>query len=64
MKRVELAGGRHAVALLWKAALVAHGIETEVRGVGGGFVAVTSGGDAARLAGLYFLYGSPLLERG
>jgi hypothetical protein len=50
--------------LLWKAALVAHGIETEVRDVGGGFVAVTSGGDAARLAGLYFLYGSPLLEGG
>jgi hypothetical protein len=62
MKKVELASGKHAVALLWKAALVAHGIETEVRDVGGGFVAVTSGGDAARLAGLYFLYGSPLLE--
>ena len=62
MKKVELAGGKHAVALLWKAALVAHGIETEVRDVGGGFVAVTSGGDAARLAGLYFLYGPPLLE--
>jgi hypothetical protein len=62
MKKVELASGKHAVALLWKAALVAHGIETEVRDVGEGFVAVTSGGDAARLAGLYFLYGPPLLE--
>jgi hypothetical protein len=62
MKKVELASGKHAVALLWKAALVAHGIETEVRDVGGGFVAVTSGGDAARLAGLYFLFGPPLLE--
>jgi hypothetical protein len=62
MKKVELANGKRAVALLWKAALVAHGIETEVRDVGGGFVAVTSGGDAARLAGLYFLYGAPLLE--
>jgi len=41
---------------------VAHGIETEVRDVGRGFVAVTSGGDAARLAGLYILYGPPLLE--
>jgi len=62
MKKVEVANGKRAVALLWKAALVAHGIETEVRDVGGGFVAVTSGGDAARLAGLYFLYGAPLLE--
>jgi hypothetical protein len=36
MKRVELASGKHAVVLLWKAALVAHGTETEVRDVGGG----------------------------
>jgi hypothetical protein len=62
MKKVELASGERAVALLWKAALVAHGIEAEVRDVGRGFDAVTSGGDAARLAGLYFLYGPPLLE--
>jgi hypothetical protein len=33
-----------------------------VRDVGRGFDAVTSGGDAAELAGLYFLYGPPLLE--
>jgi len=64
MKKVELASGERAVALLWKAALVAHGIEAEVRDVGRGFDAVTSGGDAARLAGLYFLYGPPLLEGG
>jgi hypothetical protein len=64
MKKVELASGKHAVALLWKAALVAHGIKAEVRDVGRGFVAVTSGGDAARLAGLYFLFGPPLLEGG
>jgi len=62
MKRVELASGKHAVALLWKAALVAHGIKAEVRDVGRGFVTVASGGDAARLAGLYFLCGHPLLE--
>jgi hypothetical protein len=62
MKGVVLASGKHAVALLWKAALVAHGIETEVRNIGRGFVAVTSGGDAARLAGHYFLFGPPLLE--
>jgi hypothetical protein len=62
MKRVELASGKYAIALLWKAALVAHGIKAEVRDVGRGFVTVASGGDAARLAGLYFLYEPPLLE--
>jgi hypothetical protein len=62
LKKVELASGEREIALLWAAALAAHGIETEVRDVGRGFVAVTSGGDAARLAGLYFLYGPPLLE--
>jgi len=62
MKRIELTSGEHEIALLWAAALAAHGIETEMRNVGRGFVAVTSGGDAARLAGLYFLYEPPLLE--
>jgi hypothetical protein len=62
MKKVELASGEREIALLWGAALVAHGIEAEVRDVGRGFDAVTSGGDAARLASLYFLYGAPLLE--
>jgi hypothetical protein len=59
---VGLTSGERAVVLLWGAALAAHGIKAEVRDVGRGFDAVTSGGDAAKLAGLYFLYGSPLLE--
>jgi Fe2+ transport system protein FeoA len=46
---------------------VAHGIKAEVRKVWSGdavlgFQVIVSGGDAARLAGLYFLYGPPLLE--
>jgi hypothetical protein len=61
-KEVGLASGEREVALLWKAALVAHGIEAEVRRVGRGFDVVASGDDAARLAGLYFLFGPPLLE--
>ncbi len=59
---VGLTSGERAVVLLWGAALAAHGIKAEVRDVGRGFDAVTSGGDAAKLASLYFLYGSPLLE--
>jgi hypothetical protein len=62
MKKVELASGEREIALLWKAALAAYGIKAEARGAGRGFVAVTSGSDAAGLAGLYFLYGPPLLE--
>ncbi len=64
MRVVGLASGEREIALLWKAALAAHGIEAEVRGAGRGFVAVTSGSDAAGLAGIYFLYGPPLLEGG
>jgi hypothetical protein len=62
MKRIELTSGKHTVALLWAAALAAHGIEAEVRGAGRKFDVAASGGDAARLAGLYFRYGAPLLE--
>jgi hypothetical protein len=62
MKRVKLASGKHAVVLLWAAALAAHGIKAEVRRVGSVFHVVASGGDAAWLAGLYFLFGPPLLE--
>jgi hypothetical protein len=62
MKKVELASGKRAVALLWEAVFAAHGIKAGVRDAGRGFVTVASGGDAARLAGLYFLYGLPLLE--
>ena len=61
-KEVVLASGKRAVALLWAAALAAHGVEAEVRRVGSVFHVVASGGDAARLAALYFLYGPPLLE--
>jgi len=62
MKRVELTSGKHAVALLWAATLAAYGIKAEVRGAGRGLKVVASGDDAVRLAGLYFLYGPPLLE--
>ncbi len=62
MKKVELASGKRAVARLWKATLAAHGIETEVKDIVRVFNAVASGVGAARLAGLYFRYGSPLLE--
>jgi hypothetical protein len=62
LKRVKLASGKRAAALLWAAALAAHGIEAEVKKVGSVFHVVASGDDAARLAGLYFLFGPPLLE--
>jgi tetratricopeptide (TPR) repeat protein len=61
-KRVKLASGKRAVALLWAAALAAHGIKAEVRRVGSVFHVIASGDDAVKLAGLYFLFGSPLLE--
>ncbi len=62
MKRIELASGECEVALLWAAALAAHGIKTKVTKAGGAFRVVASGGDAVKLAGLYFLYGAPLFE--
>jgi PaRep2b protein. len=62
MKRVDLASGKRAVAQLWKAALAAHGIKAKTENVKSVFHLVASGGDAARLARLYFRYGSPLLE--
>jgi len=63
MKRVVLVSGERAVALLWKAALAAHGIKTEVKGIGRRkFDVIASGDDAVKLARLYFLYGPPLLE--
>jgi len=65
MKEVGLASGKRAIALLWAAALAAHGIKAEVEDVGrSAFQVVASGGDAVRLAGLYFLFGPPLLEGG
>jgi hypothetical protein len=62
MKRIELASGEREIALLWAAALAAHGIKAEVKGAGGAFQVAASGVGAAMLAGLYFLYGPPLLE--
>ena len=59
---VGLASGKRPIALLWGAALAAYGIRAEVRDVGSAFDVVASGGDAVRLARLYFLYGPPLLE--
>jgi hypothetical protein len=62
MKRAVLASGERAVALLWTATLAAYGIKAEVKDFARGFNAVVSGVGAARLAGLYFLYGAPPLE--
>jgi len=61
LKRVELTSGEREIAQLWVAALAAYDIKAEVKKVGSVFHVVASGG-AAKLAGLYFLYGAPLLE--
>gem|GEM_PF-364777 len=61
-RKVSLASGERGIALLWRAAFRAYGIRAEVRGAGTAFEVVASGGDAVRLAGLYFLFGPPLLE--
>jgi hypothetical protein len=60
--KVGLASGKLEIALLWAAAFTAHGIKAEVEEDGVVTRVVVFGGDAARLAGLYFLYGPPLLE--
>jgi hypothetical protein len=62
MKKIELTSGKREVALLWAAALAAHGIKAEVRKVGSVFHVVASGDDAVKLADLYVLFGPPLLE--
>jgi len=59
---VGLTSGKLEVALLWAAALTAHGIKAEMQRVRSAPKVVTSGGDAVKLAGLCFLYGPPLLE--
>jgi hypothetical protein len=61
-KEVGLTSGKLEVALLEAAALAAYGIKSEVKRVWSAFNVVASGIGAARLAGLYFLYGPPLLE--
>jgi hypothetical protein len=62
MGEVGLASGKLEGALLWGAAFAAHGIEAKVKDTGSVSKVIVSGGDAARLAGLYSLYGVPLLE--
>jgi hypothetical protein len=62
MRVVGLTSGERGIALLWGAVLAAYGIEAEVRRVGSAFQVIVSGDDAVKLAGLYFLYGPPLLE--
>jgi hypothetical protein len=62
MGEVGLTCGEREIALLWAAALTAHGIKAEVRRARDAFDVAASGGDAVKLAGLYFLYGPPLLE--
>jgi hypothetical protein len=61
-KEVGLTSGKLEIGLLEAAALAAHGIKAEVKRVWSAFNVVASGVGAARLAGLYFLYGPPLLE--
>ena len=61
-KEVGLTSGKLEVALLDAAVLAAYGIKAEVRGTDRTLDVVASGVGAARLAGLYFLYGPPLLE--
>jgi len=62
-KEIGLTSGEREVALLWAAALAAHGIETKVLKVGrNASQVVASSGGAVRLAGLYLLFSPPLLE--
>jgi hypothetical protein len=62
MGEAGLDSGEREIALLWAAALAAHGIKAEVRRTGSVFRVAASGGDTVKLVGLYFLYGPPLLE--
>jgi hypothetical protein len=62
MGEVGLTSGERAIAQLWGAVLAAYGIKTKVGKARSVFQVVASGGDAVKLARLYFLYGPPLLE--
>jgi hypothetical protein len=57
-----LTSGERGVALLWVVAFAAYGIKANIWKIRGGFEMTMSGGGAAKLARLYFLYGAPLLE--
>ena len=60
---VGLTSGEREIAMLWATVLAAYGVKAKAENAGGGaFNIVASGGDAARLAALYFLYGAPLLK--
>jgi hypothetical protein len=62
-KEVGLTSGEREIALLWKAVLAAYGVKAEVRDAGRRKFDVFAFGDnAVKLARLFFLYGSPLLE--
>jgi ribose 1,5-bisphosphokinase PhnN len=61
-KEVGLTSGKRTFALLWAAVFAAYGIKAKVKDIGSALQVIVSGGGAARLAGLYFLYGAPLLE--
>jgi hypothetical protein len=62
MKEVGLTSGEREIALLWAALFAAHGIKTKVRRTRTSSEVTAYGDDAARLAGLFFLYGAPLFE--
>jgi hypothetical protein len=62
MKRIQLISGEREIALLWAAALAAYGIKTKIGKIWGAHSVNAFGDDAVKLAGLYFLYGAPLLE--
>jgi hypothetical protein len=62
-KEAGLTSGEREIALLWKAVLAAYGVKAEVRDAGRRKFDVFAFGDnAVKLARLFFLYGSPLLE--
>jgi hypothetical protein len=62
MRVIGLTSGERVIALLWAAVLAAYSVKKKVEKVGGAFRVLASGGDAVKLARLYFLYGPPLLE--
>jgi hypothetical protein len=62
MGEVGLTRGKLEDALFWAAVFAAHSIKAKVKGIGSALQVIVSGDDAVKLAGLYFLYGHPLLE--
>ncbi len=58
---VGLTSGKRTFALLWGTVLAAYGIKAEVGKARSAFQVIVSGGDAVKLARLYFLFGPPLL---